>query len=331
MLKVDLNTNMPRKRKYYWKILPKNKIFLKTISQTLPCIKKKCFINHNRFLINTQLRSLTPATLNWRITWTLLKKSWKTSARIKLDGKRRGHPFTPNGLGSSSLYNPRRPTHGKQLRQHHLDEEEGRAREQLPLNYRPGAYNHLFYLWVVTKFLAWVLNISSPSSGWETRWIRVRQTNASPHRPQTHSQPCSDVHGVFQPWTSPGNLKARDYFLPVSKWVHFQAPSCGKCLLWQTKKLIIAVQRAEKTLELETLCQGFILTVFLFCSINVLYFLQRRTSLQNRHMANPWKHLCLSKYVSKQLHTWVIFLHGGKCQLQSSQAKEVVEPRSASL
>lgn len=46
------------------KILLKNKIFLKTISQTLPCILKKCFINHNRFLINTQLRSLTPATLN---------------------------------------------------------------------------------------------------------------------------------------------------------------------------------------------------------------------------------------------------------------------------
>lgn len=68
---------------------------------------------------------------------------------------------------------------------------------------------------------------------------------SSPCRQQIYSQQASNVvHGGFQPWPYPGNPEVKEYFLPVFKGAHFQAPSFGKCLIWQAK-IAIAVQRAE--------------------------------------------------------------------------------------
>lgn len=65
---------------------------------------------------------------------------------------------------------------------------------------------------------------------------------SSPCRQQIYSQQSSNVvHGVFKAWPYP---EVKEYSLPVFKGVYFQAPSFGKCLIWQAK-IVIVVQRAE--------------------------------------------------------------------------------------
>lgn len=68
---------------------------------------------------------------------------------------------------------------------------------------------------------------------------------SSPCRQQIYSQHSSDVvHGGFKPRLYTRSPEVKEYFLPVFKGVYFQAPSFGKCLIWQAKT-VIAVQRAE--------------------------------------------------------------------------------------
>lgn len=136
------------------------------------------------------------------------------------------------------MYYPGRSTHLKYPQKHR-----GKIWEQLPLNYRAGLYNSLFYLRCCQKtslgfkhFICFTVKSQFPL-GDKVNQGKVNKFRASsPCRQQIYSQHSSNVvYGGFKPWPYPGNPEVKEYFLPVFKGVYFQASSFGKCLIWQAK------------------------------------------------------------------------------------------------
>lgn len=215
--------------------------------------------------------------------------------------------------------------------------------EWVPLNYQAGPCNSLFYLRFLAKNLVWLssilfVSLLNPGSHWEIRWIKARQTNSEPH---LHAG-SKFTHNTLQMWymgvSNLGHIQGiqrwKNIFFLSSKECISKHHPLGSALSGKQKQLLQCKEQKMKQITSIFLAGNVIPgssshtpPLLLRQYLSTAY--KEELASQKPCMANTWKCLHISKYTSKYLSSWVIFLSGGECKFQTSQAEEGVEPRSA--